>query len=765
MSGKHDPEKLSDLSTEGASGRLRRLLPRLSPAELTGFLLLWVMVGFSTGTSTLIGPVRWVVRRLRPEDSRATENLAVDAIIALFVLASAAIALWLTRGVTRSPYRHVRFGIPLLATGAAGGALWLWMTPGSFGNFEPEERAAPGSRFTFGPYPTEPRLRELKLEGYTAVITLLHPAVVPFEPKLLLDETHAAGRVGIELIHLPMLPWISENTDALRQIKELAKARKGRYYVHCYLGMDRVHLVRRIVEQAEPSVQVEALQEGRTLRRKSFERGDLYWLEDQVLVTPYPTDAEFMTLLRGMREFVSLLDPANPEDVRWIERERALLARYETPLRLMPLSLQAYDPYKVLEAARAVRGLPKPLAVHAYLSPSTGRSPMAEAFIQAYRTNRPPLPPSLFKDPMETGPVTVIAPHIAAGPRPMASDWAGYLWSRGIRAALFLGDGAIAEAQEDSVTARAAGLSWQAAGESGRLETLARGGPWYLYGPLLPAMQRRIARRFGPPVPQKTRWDPETLPEAERPPSGLWAVLVDFLRRAVPNPTTVILLGPPLLLATVLAGGLAAWLRVGRGVRAPYTRKVFHFEIFTLAGVLQLLGGLPAVTLFGSIVSLAVLYAVFRGDAFPFYEAMARPTDAPRRTLFIVVPLVTTALGGVLANLFFPPFAHIGYLVGGWGDAVGEPVGTAWGRRRYTVPSLAGVRATRSLEGSAAVMVMGVAASFLGLLAGGVGVATASGAAAACGIVGAVVEAVSNHGLDNLTVQVAAAGTAYWLVQ
>jgi len=38
----------------------------------------------------------------------------------------------------------------------------------------------------------------------------------------------------------------------------------------------------------------------------------------------------------------------------------------------------------------------------------------------------------------------------------------------------------------------------------------------------------------------------------------------------------------------------------------------------------------------------------------------------------------------------------------GWGDAVGEPVGTRFGRHPYRVPSLAGVPATRTLEGSLA---------------------------------------------------------------
>lgn len=241
---------------------------------------------------------------------------------------------------------------------------------------------------------------------------------------------------------------------------------------------------------------------------------------------------------------------------------------------------------------------------------------------------------------------------------------------------------------------------------------------------------------------------------------GLWAYAAAALDRALPEPLMALVLGPPLLAFALASAGFAGWLRVRRAVRTAYTRKTFHFLIFTTASVLQATLGLPAVSLFGAIVSGIVLYAVWRGDGFPFYEALARPTDAPRRSLFVLVPLATTALGGVLANLFFPTYAYLGYLVGGWGDAVGEPVGSRFGRHRYAVPSLAGVPATRSLEGSAAVTATGAAAAALALLAAGVALPAALTVGVLCGVAGGLVEAVSSHGLDNLTVQLVAAATA-----
>lgn len=236
-------------------------------------------------------------------------------------------------------------------------------------------------------------------------------------------------------------------------------------------------------------------------------------------------------------------------------------------------------------------------------------------------------------------------------------------------------------------------------------------------------------------------------------------MLPHWLTRFVPSIDTILVVAPVALLVGAAAAALASYLRA-RGVRTAYTRKVFHFTIFTAASVIQLVSGLGGVVVFGTIVALIVLFAVWRGAEHPFYEALARPNDAPRRTLFIVVPLVTTALGGVLSNLLFPAYAWAGYLVAGWGDAVGEPVGSRWGRHRYRVPSLAGVAATRSWEGSAAVLLVGALAATLGGLMAGFDATTALRVGAAAATAGALVEAVSNHGLDNLTVQVAASAAA-----
>ncbi len=222
---------------------------------------------------------------------------------------------------------------------------------------------------------------------------------------------------------------------------------------------------------------------------------------------------------------------------------------------------------------------------------------------------------------------------------------------------------------------------------------------------------------------------------------------------------------PPMMLAVGIPLGLAwAWtclhlagrLKRDLGLRTGYSRKAFHFATFFSVALLHGFVGTPAVCLFGGMTSLVVLYALIRGDSHLLYEAMAREKDAPRRTYYIVVPYFSTLAGGLLSNILFGHRAVVGYLVTGLGDAVGEPVGTRFGRHRYPVPSLRGVKAWRSLEGSAAVLVASALAVALGfwlnpqLAAGPLFWAKLPAVALAC----ALVEAVSPHGLDNLTMQV-----------
>jgi len=742
--------------------------------KLFTFAALWMMVGFVSGTATLMGPVRWITDFGRERGwAESAESIAVRAVILCFVLLSAVIAAWFTRIVLRNRTRHIRFGLPALVLLAAVANLWLWLTPGVMGSQSAETEA--GSAFTFGPYPTAQRLTELSNEGYTGVISLLHPAVVPFETKLIRDGRKAVEAAGLEFLHVPMLPWISENSEAMARIEEIVARDEGRYYVHCYLGRDRIRVIKHLVARLNPQARIRTTRELEQHEQEQsltegtvWARGEVVLAASDVYLTPQPVDNEYVDyIVPGLHgSVVSLLSPDHEPDRRWIEEERQILESHGIEFTLLPLPIDSYDPQAALRIARKVRSMQRPLIVHAMLGVHSDRSPAAEAFLQAFLSDLPPLPPSLFLESMDAGEVSVVGPNVALGPRPAPADFGAYLQQRGVREFVHIADSMSEAAAADRVACLSEGLNWRlAAAEDDLLRQLSTGGPWYLYGPGLEDLRPRLERELGPAIPEAEIREPDLEPlpasvavAAEEPDSR------PFLIRLMPGAKQIIVLGPVLALLAALIALLVAWLRTDADIETPYTRKIFHFMIFTLAGVMHVAGGLSTVALFGGVVSAVVLYAVYRGEGFGFYEALARPSDAPHRTLFVLVPLATTAAGGLAANLLFGSVAYVGYLVAGWGDAIAEPVGRAWGRHKYRVPSLAGVPAQRSLEGSAAVLIVGTLAAFLGLWLNGIAPGTAFGVALACGLAGASVEAVSNHGLDNFTVQLAAAATAFLLL-
>jgi phytol kinase len=235
-----------------------------------------------------------------------------------------------------------------------------------------------------------------------------------------------------------------------------------------------------------------------------------------------------------------------------------------------------------------------------------------------------------------------------------------------------------------------------------------------------------------------------------------WRSAWMFLAACTPAVGMVAVAGPLSLCISTAALWFAGRLKQRRRLATGYSRKVFHLLVFASVSGAQLMGGLPAVCVFGAMTTLVLAYAVIRGTGHPFYEALAREADAPHRTYYIVTSYAATLLGGLLSNLLSGRAALIGYLVCGLGDAAGEPVGTRWGRHWYTVPALrGGGRTRRSLEGSAGVFVVSVAAVAIGVttLAGAQHALQAWSALLAVSLVSTLVEAVSPHGWDNATMQ------------
>lgn len=367
---------------------------------------LWLMSGFAAGTFVLVGPVRWVTAGVhRMGWSQHTEDLLLRGVILAFVVGSCVLALWLAGRTLRAERRSTRVGIPAVCTALAMVALWAWSNPGRMlaavagGGGGAAVTAATGAQFVFGAYPDRARLAQLKREGFTAVVSLQHPAVVPFEPRSIAEEKANARELRMQFIHAPMLPWVSDNAAALAQVRALMERGQGKYYVHCGLGRDRTNVVRRILE-AEGAGHVKLanasdLQHASTFAdrlrlppaQRDMQRGGVRQLETGVWLVPSPNPAELSGyMLAGqLRTVVLLLDPADPEQRAWRDALEAAFRGAGVAFQERPLL--AGQAARATSVAAEVRRLPHPAAVVAPHTPFANgdRYPGTEAAVAFQR--------------------------------------------------------------------------------------------------------------------------------------------------------------------------------------------------------------------------------------------------------------------------------------------------------------------------------------------------------------------------------------------
>ncbi len=353
--------------------------------RLIVFLGCWLALGFSVGTLTLLGPARWVVSAIRSQGSPDSwEEGAIRIIVAALTLITGLLAWKLSRFFLSPSGKSRKLATAVLMLAALGTSLWHWLHPQGLQN---QNFSNPKARFTIGPAPVEQDFVRLKKEGYTAVLSLLSPAVVPFEPILLQQEEGYARQAGLTFINIPILPWLSDNIESIEKIRNLARsphAKEGRIYIHCYLGTDRVQIARRILEQMGETVATIGIRPSRTLDElPAMERGKVVHLPGDVYLVPYPTDEEFFGYLLNdnVRTVVSLLNPRNAADKPYIEREEKLLKEYGVAYRNFPLPKTPN-----LKAMRAVieniASLEHPVAVHEFRSDT----PIAQTFLKAYQS-------------------------------------------------------------------------------------------------------------------------------------------------------------------------------------------------------------------------------------------------------------------------------------------------------------------------------------------------------------------------------------------
>ena len=152
---------------------------------------------------------------------------------------------------------------------------------------------------------------------------------------------------------------------------------------------------------------------------------------------------------------------------------------------LLPVELKPFDANRVLEIANKVKQMPGRVVVHAFLT----KSPQIEAFISAYKTGLPSLPSYLFRSFMLNGKAELISPNILIGPSPGKEEFSNYLYYKGIRNILFIGN-----KNKDKIAAVNAGLNWfnKRKIDNEVINLINTGGPWFVYGLSKAEMKRLL---------------------------------------------------------------------------------------------------------------------------------------------------------------------------------------------------------------------------------------------------------------------------------
>lgn len=208
------------------------------------FLFILFCVGFTFGTITLVGIVEPLVAYIKRISWHVEyERTMVNSIIIIYLIYSFLFSIYLFK-VFKSFSTIPRVILFLILAIATSYCLWYWFHPKNPTVFENRAPTKVGQIvFVIGPYPQLDKMKELKKNGFTGVVSLLSPLVFPFETHLISKEHDNGILADMPIINIPMLPWVSSNSSSVELIKDLMKkGGNNKYYVHCYFGRDRVGL-------------------------------------------------------------------------------------------------------------------------------------------------------------------------------------------------------------------------------------------------------------------------------------------------------------------------------------------------------------------------------------------------------------------------------------------------------------------------------------------------------------------------------------------
>jgi hypothetical protein len=358
---------------------------------------MWLLIGLVLGTAVLVGPVRLITEGMgRAGWEQSSQDRVLIVVILLYLVFSLLLTRWIVGIMFRARNRNTRWAIAAVFTLLAAGTAWEWSNPAKLlagiagGGDGGSYNVVGGAEFIFGAYPDDAKLDSLKVAGVTAVISLQHPGVV-IEREGISAERDATRIRHLKFIQAPMLPWVSDNEESLEKLREIARHGKGKYFVHCGLGRDRVNVAKRIIEAEGIRI---ARSDAKTAtgfadRPDPFERGSLAHLESGKWLIPYPNKHEMFGFILGGQAgtVVSLLDATDPEQAAWNAEMEKLLKQYAIPFIMRPLPEN--NVVRAMDVAREVKALPPPVTVIAPQTPDEDgkrrtNTQAALAFITAY---------------------------------------------------------------------------------------------------------------------------------------------------------------------------------------------------------------------------------------------------------------------------------------------------------------------------------------------------------------------------------------------
>ena len=263
----------------------------------------------------------------------------------LVILAYVILSWFITRALQRrmvaSRNPAVRFGVPVVATALAVTTFWLWSNPGGLfaslaGATSSRLSMGSGAVWEFGRYPdyeTLERFKREELHGSYHSRTSRRPGGATRH-----RERASNGAPGRHQAHRSADAAVGEQQSGVTRSHPVNRSNRhrGRYYVHCGLGRDRVNLVKHMLEGlGARTVGTEGYLEGNFFdtRIPNFERGQLGTFGGDKWLVPYPDAHEMLgNVLQGKTAHMILaLDTTDVQQRKWADEARTTFKEYGIP--------------------------------------------------------------------------------------------------------------------------------------------------------------------------------------------------------------------------------------------------------------------------------------------------------------------------------------------------------------------------------------------------------------------------------------------------